>query len=344
MRILLLLLPFSVILGCASTGSKDTRLAQSPKPSMQFDQELSLARLSERHGDVADAESTYQKILEKAPQTQMAHHRLGVIAAQRGEMDRAMEHFARAEKIGPVSAQLLNDIGYAHYLQNNLSEAEARTRQAIRLDSGFKAAHNNLGQILAEQGNFEASLAEFRQAAGDAEAYANLAYVQVRMGRFEEATANCHRALELDKGMRTAANILVQIHGQQDRGLVASTPRPLPAVSQTQSPTQATAPGMNVVQASAVSEPTFSAPVTAPEEPSVVASRLPEPLTSRIPVTHPAPSGVTQVMAIEASPVHYAVTPASITEPEPTVRPLSQPTPHKRPSLFGNLSTQPSQD
>ena len=52
-----------------------------------------LARLSERHGKPDDASRLYRYILNKEPNHQTAHHRLGVIAAKEANFEQAESHF-----------------------------------------------------------------------------------------------------------------------------------------------------------------------------------------------------------------------------------------------------------
>jgi len=102
--------------GCASTPSvlnvRNWIPGSSAKAGQALDAQLSLARLSERHGDPDAAEKIYQAVLKKDPQNQLAHHRLGVLAAKSGQLDKASEYLDAAARLGPPSGPLLNDIGF----------------------------------------------------------------------------------------------------------------------------------------------------------------------------------------------------------------------------------------
>ncbi len=187
------------------------------------DRVLSLARLMERHGRHEEAAKMYLGVLESDPQDRTACHRLGCLAVRRGEHDQGREYFQRAASHGDVSAPLLNDMGYVLYLQHDLKSAAGKLREALRKDPQFKSARNNLGLVLAEQGQLEEALAEFRAAGDEASAYANLAFVQTKLGQLTEAEKNYHRALELDPQQRQAAEALVQFAqmGQKIEALTA---------------------------------------------------------------------------------------------------------------------------
>ncbi len=321
MKGLYLLIPLALAMGCASPGFQGLGLMTTSKKTSSFEQEMSLARLSERHGKTAEAEAIYRAVIETQPNHQVAHHRLGVLAAQSGDLDRALEHFADAERCGPPNAALLSDIGYAHYLQDRLDPAEAKLRHALQLDPRHKASRNNLGQVLAEQGRFDEALVEFRHAVGDAEALANLAYVQTRMGRLEDAAENCHRAPELRPQLASAANILVQVDTaakRQNAAMMAAANAPKPDALE-QNPLVDARPGrVQPVQPAQYSEgahsplpvhrgqelahsPEPQQPIFGPPQPPV-ASSIPAPQYAPTPAQSPR-RGVERVAATEQAPM-----------------------------------------
>lgn len=230
------------LVGCRSIGTVDsTRVAGSagsagPKwttgllsklklrpRSESNDRLLSLARLMEHHGRHEEATKMYRSVLENDPTDRTAFHRLGCLAVRRGEHDEGLEYFQLAASGGEVSAELLNDMGYVLYLKHDLKSAEAKLREALQKGPQFKSARNNLGLVLAEQGQPDEALAEFRAAGDEASAYANLAFVQTKLGQLTEAEKNYHRALELDPQQRQAAEALVQFAqmGQKIEALTA---------------------------------------------------------------------------------------------------------------------------
>jgi Tfp pilus assembly protein PilF len=200
--------------------------ASFPKPSMPSfsrmssettDRMLSMARLMERHGKYEEALRIYEKILERQPKQAIASHRLGVLAVRRGEHAMALEYFERARGKEKASADLLNDIGYTQYLTNDLESAEATLREALQANPHLESARTNLGLVLAEQGREQDALVEFRKSVSEAEAHANLAYVQTRLGKLTEAEKNYHRALELNPKQKAAAEALVQYQMARDK-------------------------------------------------------------------------------------------------------------------------------
>jgi len=177
----------------------------------QYQRELSMARLQERHGQSAPAAAVYRKVLVADPGNAIAHHRLGVIAARDELYDEAIKHFDAATKDGNTSAELMADLGYVHYLRKDYDSANRCLLEAVKLNPSYKPARNNLGLVLAKQGKIKESFAQFRKATNDAGAYANLAYVQSQMGDLQGAEANYHKALERDPNLKQAANGLLQV-------------------------------------------------------------------------------------------------------------------------------------
>jgi Tfp pilus assembly protein PilF len=177
----------------------------------ELDRAMSLARLTERQGNLDEAMMTYRKVLEADPDNVLAHHRVGAVAVKERRFEDARLSFETAMRLAEPSAELLNDVGYLYYLRQDLPNAEAMYRQSLTKDPRNKQARNNLGLALAEQSRFDEALAEFRQVGTEAEAYSNLAYVQVKVGELAEAEKNCHKALSLDNSLRPAAETLMQV-------------------------------------------------------------------------------------------------------------------------------------
>ena len=182
------------------------------KAKQDYESQLSMARLSERHGRADNAKKIYSAILEKMPQHQMAHHRMGVLFAMEGNFAKADQHFNLAMQSGTPSAELMGDFGYCLFLQERFQEAEQSLRQTIQRFPAHKAAHNSLGMLLAQNGRYDEALAEFRQVVGEAEAHANLAYIMSQTGHLEQASKHYHQALELDESLNQAAEALIQLN------------------------------------------------------------------------------------------------------------------------------------
>ena len=173
--------------------------------------QLSLARLHERQGDTESARKIYETVLKSHSDQPIAHHRLGVLAAKAGKVENALTHLNAARESGDATAELLNDIGYAMYLQGDAAGAEKLLRESLTADSTYKPALNNLGIVLGSQGKDQQSLAVFQEAGSSAQALNNLAFVQSQRGDVDLARQNYLKALDFDPKLKPAAQALVEM-------------------------------------------------------------------------------------------------------------------------------------
>jgi len=200
----------------------------SAKVENNFTQEMSFARLSERNGDNVKAKKLYRHILSEEPENRVALHRMGVISGKEGRYDEAVNYLTQATALEDPSAELLSDLGYVYYLQDNQELAQTTFERALSEDPDYEAARTNLAVVYAELGQYDVALSHFRQVTGEAEALSNLAYIQSQRGDLELAQQNYSRALDIDKRLRPAAEALIQI--AQMTGDVTNRPNVRPHV------------------------------------------------------------------------------------------------------------------
>jgi tetratricopeptide (TPR) repeat protein len=206
-------LPWS---GSASKSSRVSADAAPPKKTTAAEQSklegrISIARLAERRGQIAQAEEVYREVAAKHPDHPVPPHRLGVLTARRGKYEEANQFFQTAVRLAPRNVELLTDAGYCYYLQNRYDDAEQLYRQALAIDPSHEALCNNIGLMLAEQGRSDDSLQMFRRATTAAQAHANLAFMMAQTGDLQQAESHFNRALTLDPTQRRAAQGLLQL-------------------------------------------------------------------------------------------------------------------------------------
>ncbi len=214
--------------GCATGGSGTGAwfAKKTTATDASFSQEISIARLAERHGNHTSAKKIYRHILTSEPDNQIALHRMGVVAGKEGQYDEAVDYLNQAVAVAPPSAQLLSDLGYVYYLQDNQPLAQQYLEKALQEDPDYQAARTNLAIVYAENGDYERALQNFRATSSEAEALSNLAYIQSQCGDIELAEQNYSRALDIDKKLRPAAEALVQL--AQLQGEVKTRPNVSP--------------------------------------------------------------------------------------------------------------------
>jgi predicted O-linked N-acetylglucosamine transferase (SPINDLY family) len=174
---------------------------------------MQLAAQQHQAGRLAEADSLYQKVLERNPNHPDALHMRGVLAAQSGNLKTAIDLIQRAITANPASAAYFNDLGIALRLSGRFSDAIAAHRQALCLKPDFAQALNNLGNALSDTGQLDAAIESFQrvlQLKPLSETYNNLGIALRRVGRLDEAVIAHRQALRIKPNYAEANNSLGQ--------------------------------------------------------------------------------------------------------------------------------------
>jgi protein O-GlcNAc transferase len=179
------------------------------------DQLLQQALAAHRRGAIAEAMPLYRRVLEIAPQNDVACTNLAVIATATGDFNEAETMFRRAVELRPDVAEAHYNLGFILQEQGKLDAAIEVYRRALALRPDMPQAYTNLGVALQHQGKLDEAVAAFRQAiAGNpkhVDAYFNLGAVLRGQGHVEEAAAAYKRVIELDPSHAAACNNLALI-------------------------------------------------------------------------------------------------------------------------------------
>jgi Flp pilus assembly protein TadD len=171
-----------------------------------------------------------------------AHHLMARFLADRGELDRAIEHLRISLDIAPTDSTVYNDLGTALAKKGQLKEAIKNFKEALALNPTLSLAHYNLANALAVEGDFQEAAAHVEEAIklkpNYAEAYATLGKVFAAQGQFDKAIVLFRQALQIrpdlaeghqflamalaEKGSVAEANY----HYQEARRIKESKPRP----------------------------------------------------------------------------------------------------------------------
>lgn len=108
-----------------------------------------LARQAHASGQLSAAAQGYERVLSLQPEHVGALNALGVIRAQDGRGDEALDLFARALKQEPTAAHIHNNLGYALLREERLDEAQAALKLALDLRPDSAQTLKNL-ELLAE--------------------------------------------------------------------------------------------------------------------------------------------------------------------------------------------------
>jgi predicted O-linked N-acetylglucosamine transferase (SPINDLY family) len=169
---------------------------------MTLQQQLEAGMSHHRAGRLAEADTIYHQILTLQPDHAGALHLSGLIAAQRGSDDEAIDLIGRAIRLKPDYAQAHSNLGNSLSRKGRLDEAISAYERAIKLKPDLAIAHCNLAAALKDRGQLDESIAASRRAIqlnpNSAEAYNNLGNAQSKKGEFEQAIAAFQRALQLN--------------------------------------------------------------------------------------------------------------------------------------------------
>ncbi len=204
--------------------------------SLAIQQALEAAVRLHRTGQLHAAEAAYREILTRAPDDPDALHLLGVVAAQTGRHEEAVElirralnakpdnaefranlalalrkarhpgeaiaEYRRSAELGPQRAEAWFNLGRACLDEGQLEPAAAAFRQAITLEPAYQEAVNNLGVTHTRLGDLEGALTAYQRAVeldpAHVMATSNLAATLYNLGRIDEARSTARRAIELD--------------------------------------------------------------------------------------------------------------------------------------------------
>lgn len=150
-------------------------------------------------GRLLEAESIYQAILAEQPDSADALHWSGVIAQQRGEIDKAITLIRSALNLRSGYAEAHYNLGFAYQSLNQLDLALSCYQQAILYTPDFAEAYCSLGNVLKAQGMMEEAVVRYRQALtfkmSLTDAHNNLGNTLRELGQCDEAAACFRNAL-----------------------------------------------------------------------------------------------------------------------------------------------------
>jgi protein O-GlcNAc transferase len=180
------------------------------KTSIQ--QALETATGHHRAGRLQQAEGIYREVLAQQPDNSDALHMLGMLAAQVGRADVAIELIGRAIVINPQAAAFHNNLGNALREKGRLDEAISAYRQAVKLQPGFADPQGNLGNALRDKGLLDEAIEAFLRAVQlnprYVEAYSNLGNALRDKGLLDDAIAAYGQALRIEPGLAEVHNNL----------------------------------------------------------------------------------------------------------------------------------------
>lgn len=122
-----------------------------------------------KEGRLDESRRAFEQALVAKPDDADAHHGLAVIADKQQLFGVADNHYESALKKQPRNPNLLNDIGYSHWLRGGDQQAEKMLLEALAVEPGHKGATLNLSTLYGKQGRYEDAYALLRKGATESE-------------------------------------------------------------------------------------------------------------------------------------------------------------------------------
>lgn len=184
-----------------------------------IDEQLQTALSHYAAGNFDAARQTYVEVLRREPENVEAWHRLGLLMFQAGQSDVALDCVTKAIGFGGPSAERCCHLALVYRALNQLEQAEASLRQALRLNPNDLASLNNLAVVLLERDQLGEAADLFRRvlavSPNDATARSNLGNVLKTQGLYAEAAAEYRVVLkETPDHVETLNNLAATILAQ----------------------------------------------------------------------------------------------------------------------------------
>jgi Flp pilus assembly protein TadD len=168
-----------------------------------------------RNGDIQQAQTQYQRILQIEPGQPEALHALGIIAFQLKKYDTAGNFIGKAIKNKPTVPQFHYNLGLVFIALNRYEKGIQAFEEATKLKPDYADAYYNLSLALKELQQFENAVKYFNQAIqlapDDAYAYYNLGNTYEALGRYEAAVENYQIAIKKNRNFTDVHNNLAVV-------------------------------------------------------------------------------------------------------------------------------------
>lgn len=126
-----------------------------------------------------------------------SYNGLGIISDLAGDYKDAQKYFHQANAIKPNNPQILNNIGYSLYMDNQLKVAKSYFLKALKINSKFDRALYNYALVLARQKQYNKALTVLTKVMDVPKANNTTGYLAMKNGDYPEAEHYFNKALHL---------------------------------------------------------------------------------------------------------------------------------------------------
>jgi len=145
--------------------AKQVALAALKRDATSFDAHLTLATVNFRYDwDFATAEREFQRALELAPRSAVAHQRYAEFLALMGRHREANAEIWKARGLDPRSLPVNQAIGAIQYYAREYDHALDHLKKTLSIDESFAPAHAGLGLVYEQMGRPQEAVMELLRA------------------------------------------------------------------------------------------------------------------------------------------------------------------------------------
>ncbi len=138
-------------------------------------------------------------------ETAKLHLQIGTSQLESGNYPQALSELLLAESLDPENAITQNNLGLTYFFRERSDLAEIHLRKALKLNSQYSDARNNLSRILIERGRYQEALKEAQIVHEDLTYPApekpllNMGIAQFKLGQFQKAKATFQKTIEFQR-------------------------------------------------------------------------------------------------------------------------------------------------
>jgi tetratricopeptide (TPR) repeat protein len=185
---------------CIALGNTSERSAELPGRSPNDQQHLR-----------EQARRAYQQALKLDPKNLDALSSLGNLYVTLKDYPRACETFHKATELAPQKASTWYELGMCQSRMKDWQPALTALQKSVELEPENRQYVHSYGYCLARAGQYDASLAAFVRLDGQAVAHYNLGRMLLHMKEETLARQHLQQAIELDKDLVAASELLNQL-------------------------------------------------------------------------------------------------------------------------------------
>jgi tetratricopeptide (TPR) repeat protein len=155
-----------------------------------------------RNNDYKTFESFWESTAKVSPLSYQAQNNVGIIKAQKGDLDGALQQFRKAIEIVPNSAQAYQNIGSVYFTAKKYPEALKFYEKTVELNPAAWVAYQNMAAIYFEQGKLEKAVDYTKKAltinSRNINLLNNLAFIYIKKKDLKKATEYLQDAMIID--------------------------------------------------------------------------------------------------------------------------------------------------